>query len=84
MHSLMKYKAKLCFNDITVEFLRGYERYMLHSNKSLTTIGIHLRTLRAIVNEAIVNKIIPADMYPFGLERKKKYEIPTSRNKKST
>lgn len=80
MHSLMKYKAKLCFNDITVEFLRGYERYMLHSNKSLTTIGIHLRTLRAIVNEAIVNKIIPADMYPFGLERKKKYEIPTSRN----
>ena len=53
---------------------------MLHSNKSLTTIGIHLRTLRAIVNEAIVNKIIPADMYPFGLERKKKYEIPTSRN----
>lgn len=49
--------------------------------KSLNTVGIYLRDLRAIFNKAINEKIVDKEMYPFGL---RKYEIPaTSKTKKA-
>jgi integrase len=47
---------------------------------SLATTGIYLRNLRAIMNEAIENKIIPKEAYPFG-KSKKLYTIPKKGNK---
>lgn len=64
------------FDDITVEWLKAYERFMLRSN-SPTTIGMYLRCLRVVFNKAIRDGIVTRDQYPFG---KGKYEIPTSRN----
>ncbi|HOF20618.1 MAG TPA: site-specific integrase [Bacteroidales bacterium] len=64
------------FDDITVEWLKAYERYMSRSN-STTTIGMYLRCLRVVFNKAIRDGIVTRDQYPFG---KGKYEIPTSRN----
>jgi integrase len=69
----------LRFEDITVSWLNGYEKHMLTQGKSYTTIGIYLRNLRAIFNEAIDAGIIDATLYPFG---KRKYEIPTSVGRK--
>jgi integrase/recombinase XerD len=47
---------------------------------SRTTIGIYLRPLRAIFNEAIEEGIIKREKYyPFG---KRRYRIPTSKNTK--
>jgi integrase/recombinase XerD len=66
------------FNDISVEWLKAYERHMLRKN-SPTTIGMYLRCLRTVFNRAIRDGIITRDQYPFG---KGKYEIPTSRNLK--
>ncbi|RHR64368.1 site-specific integrase [Alistipes sp. AF17-16] len=77
--SLMKYKNRLNFSDVTVNFLKGYERFMLQQNRSTTTIAMYMRYLRAIVNEAIADEIMSADQYPFGSARKRKYEIPETK-----
>ncbi len=44
---------------------------------SLTTVGIYLRHLRAVVNDAIENGILARDAYPFGHNR---YVIPAGQN----
>jgi len=67
-------KKTLLLNDITPQWLRNYEHYMLDDKKrSPTTVGFYLRPLRAIFNTAIEDKIISKDFYPFG---KRKYTIP--------
>lgn len=77
LSDLLKYSNKLSFKDITPNFLKGYEQYALSKKTSKTTIAIYLRNLRGILNEAIQDKIINADNYPFS---KKGYTIPTGNN----
>jgi len=70
---------KLLFREITPVWLQQYENFMIEKGKSPTTIGIYLRPLRALLNDAIANNIISGDIYPFG---RRKYEIPHSNNTK--
>lgn len=70
---------KLSFNEITVDWLKGYEKFMISKGKSFTTIGIYTRTLRAIFNIAIEENDINKDIYPFG---KNKYKIPRTKKVK--
>ena len=71
---------KLTFLDITTDWLKGYEFYMTEINgKSLTTVSMYLRTLRALFNAAIDAKDIEKELYPFG---KRKYQMPASKNVK--
>lgn len=70
---------KLSFSDITPDFLEDYEDYMLGLGKSITTVGIYLRPLRAIFNTAISDNDIHPDIYPFG---KRKYQIPQGKKVK--
>ena len=73
--SLESFKKDVSFADIDVNFLKRYERWMLDNGRSVTTIGIYLRNLRALFN----SKEIDPKLYPFG---DGKYEIPTARNVK--
>jgi integrase/recombinase XerD len=76
--SLSNYSNEnLEFEDITVDYLEGYERWMMQNNKSITTVGIFLRCLRRVFNIALKKKIISSESYPFGEE---KYVIPASNN----
>lgn len=78
LNSLKTFKPKLNLKDISVDFLKAYERWLLDNNKSISTVGIYLRPLRAVINEAISEGIISHETnYPFG---KRKYQIPASRN----
>ena len=70
---------KLSFNEITVDWLKEYEAYMIKKGKSYTTVGIYTRTLRVVFNNAIENNDIVADIYPFG---KNKYKIPRTKKVK--
>lgn len=74
-NSLEAFKKDLTFAEINKDFLQKYENWMLKNGKSKTTVGIYLRTLRAIYNLQNIDK----SLYPFG-EAKNKYSIPTSRN----
>ncbi len=77
MNSLKQFKPKLLFRDITVELLQQYESWMISKERSITTVGIYLRTLRAVLNQAIEDGEFPRDLYPF---KKRRYQIPASRN----
>lgn len=80
MKSLQKFKPKLSFAEITPKFLERYEANMVSQGKSLTTVGINLRSLRAIYNIAILEGVISKEHYPFGPKKYRKYEIPIGRN----
>jgi len=74
-NSLYQFNKNLTFADLTPNELKKYELWMIKNNKSLTTIGIYLRSLRTIYNLQNIDK----SLYPFG-EAKNKYSIPHSRN----
>lgn len=44
--------------------------------KKLTTVGVYLRALRAVFNSAIDEGEIDKELYPFGSDKKGKYQIP--------
>lgn len=93
LHSLQAFhnRAILPFSEVTVDFLKAYEGWMLKPRmrqngsrstvraNSVTTVGMYLRTLRAIINQAISLGDLSADVYPFG---KRGYQIPASQNTK--
>lgn len=76
-NSLAGYKTRLNFRQITVQFLKDYESQMKAEGKTVSTIGIYLRHLRAIYNRAIENEIVDQKFYPFG---KNRYQIKAPRN----
>ena len=78
--SLKKFNGDVAFTVITAFYLLEYERWLLIQGFSKSTIGIYLRPLRAVFNEAIEDGIIKREKcYPFG---KRKYRIPSSKNVK--
>ncbi|PQA60142.1 tyrosine-type recombinase/integrase [Siphonobacter curvatus] len=79
------------FKHITPLFLEMYEAWMLRFGKapkkkgekpqpaSISTVGIYVRQLRTMFNEAVQAKLISIDLYPFG---KKGYTVPAAVNVK--
>jgi integrase/recombinase XerD len=79
--SLKKYKLKLSFIEITVDFLKNYEKWLIDAGKSISTVGIYLRPLRSVINHAISDGTLSKDFnYPFGSKSKNKFQIPKTRN----
>ncbi len=66
---------QLTLLDIDKDWLMEFESYMKNTGNSITTIGIYLRSLRAVFNKAIEEGEIEKELYPFG---KRKYQIPSS------
>lgn len=78
-NSILGFRRNLKFYDITPDFLRQYKKQMEAEGKSAATIGIYLRYLRALFNEAIEAKTVNPEAYPFG-KGKNLFQIPTKRN----
>lgn len=79
-NAIRSFNPKLTIYDVDVKFLKDFHIALLNGGKSLTTIGIYLRSLRAIYNFAITKGIIKRDEdYPFV---RGKYIIPSSTNVK--
>lgn len=78
--SIEKFKGdNIQISSITADWLKSYEKHMLGKSNSYTTIGMHSRAIRTIMNEAKKVGLIKANQYPFG---KGQYEIPTSESRK--
>lgn len=73
--------SNIQFTDINVDWLNRYEKSMLKDNKSYTTIGMYLRALRTLLNDAKRSGIIKEHQYPFG-KAEDKYTIPTGSGRK--
>ena len=69
-------QKKLPFQVVTPDFLLKFEKWMLDTAKikSKNTVGIYMRNIRTLYNEAIDLELIHNKYYPFG---KKKYQIPS-------
>ncbi len=80
--SLSSFSPETRFSDITPSFLTRYEEWMISNGNSITTIGIYLRSLRTLFNNAISQKEILPALYPFrrSVHEKGKYQIPQSNN----
>jgi len=81
-NSLLKFlkknrKSSLTFIDVSVEFLKKYEKWMLDNGNSTTTISIYIRSLRTMINLGIDKGLLERQYYPFG---KRKYVIPSAKN----
>lgn len=81
-NSLTSFSKSLAWNDLTPDFLEEYEAYMRSEGKSQNTIGIYLRSLRAVINYGIANGLFAKEYYPFGRKSHGKYQIPAAQNKK--
>ncbi|WP_317342131.1 site-specific integrase [Alistipes dispar] len=67
------------FEAVTPSWLGRYSAFLLSEGKTQTTVAIHLRHLRAILNEARQQGIIRDAQYPFGRGR---YEIQEGAGRK--
>jgi integrase/recombinase XerD len=76
-NSLKRFRGNVPFRDITPTYLTEYEYWQTDRGRTLTTVGIRLRALRTMFNEAIHEGLVNGKDYPFG---KRKYVIPTGRN----
>lgn len=71
--------AHIPFDAITVSWLVRYAAFLQSEGKKQTTIAIHLRHLRAILNEARRQGIVKEAQYPFGRGR---FEIQEGEGRK--
>lgn len=70
---------RISIDAVSAEWLRKYEKFLHTENKSQTTIGIHMRHIRAILNDALRAGAIKEAQYPFG---RGKYEIQAGEGRK--
>ena len=57
--------SDLSFNQLTYKVVKEFEEDLLEKGRKRNTISIHLRTLRAIYNQAIKDGIAQESLYPF-------------------
>lgn len=71
-NSLLKFNQHLniYFSDIDITWLKSYELWLRKGELKDNTIGIRFRTLRAVYNLAIEEKILKVEHYPF-----KRYKV---------
>ncbi len=62
-------------HDITVKWLDNFERDYLKNGGAISSVGTHLRPLRAIYNKALLDNNISPEISPFGYG---KFVIPSS------
>jgi integrase len=71
------HKADIDFKDITVSFLRDFERHLRLVNKSkVNTCRIYLNNIRAVFYHAVDNDIVKGDITPF-----RKFKIEQEKTK---
>ena len=67
----------LYFEDITVQWLRTFERFLIDRKLAVNTIAIELRNIRAVFNNAIDEEKVSLSSYPF-----RKFSIKTEETAK--
>lgn len=59
------YRPGSAFQEITYEWIIGFEHFLRKRKLSINTIAKHLRQLRTLVNEAIRHGLLPLSTNPF-------------------
>lgn len=70
-------KKDLRFEEINVPFLKKMERWHTGRGNSLNGLAVYLRSIRLLYNNAINDKLVDEEYYPFS-----KYKIKTVKTRK--
>jgi len=68
-NTFLKFKAGLCVEEVTMQFLNSFENWYnnSHSTSLNSSASIHLRNLRTVLNWLNANEKLPSGYkYPFG------------------
>jgi len=78
---IRKFRPNALITDVNFRFLESFEYWLRNERKSKdTTISVKMRNLQRVINQAIEDKLIKRDDYPFG---EKKYSINKRLNHKT-
>ena len=69
----------ITFDMVSIDWLKRYEKFLLDKGCKRSTIGMYMRGIRTIMNEARKAGVIKETQYPFG---KDKYEIQLGEGRK--
>ena len=67
---LVQFRSRMTFDDLTFDFLYGFERYLLTRHYHWNTIAKHMKHIKKYVNLAINKDLMELQKYPF-----RKYKI---------
>lgn len=67
---LAQYRSRMTFDDLTFDFLCGFEHYLLTRHYHWNTIAKHMKHIKKYVNLAINKDLMELQKYPF-----RKYRI---------
>jgi len=83
LKSLQQYdssnKLDIYFHEIDVTWLKNYEIWSKKKGLKNNTIGLKLRTLRVIYNQAIEDGYVKAELYPFKKYKVSKLSVATAK-----
>lgn len=68
--------ADITWTEITAEWLKKAQKKFTEAGRELSSWSFHVRCLRHVYRNAIRDKNVPAELYPFGIG---KYTVPTSK-----
>ncbi len=74
-----KGRLNFLFNDIDVEWLAKYEKWLRSKGNKETTMSLLFRTLRSAYNKAIADKCTTKSNYPFDEFKISKFDVSTSK-----
>ena len=69
LNCILRFKPDAKLEDVTIQFLEDFEVWYnnAHKTKSNSSVGIHLRNLRAVINKVKDDEALPFGFkYPFG------------------
>ena len=72
-------KLDFYFNEITLQWLNSYERWLRNNQCKETSMSVFFRTLRSAFNKAIMNKNVKEEAYPFKEFKISKFDTATEK-----
>ncbi len=74
-------KNSLAFNDIDYNFLTNFETYLFNRGCNEGGVSAYMRTLRAVINQAIKSGFMRPKDYPFSTPQKNGYSVSKLKSK---
>lgn len=67
LRRLTKYRKARSFSfaEMDDDFIKDFEAFLRNNGNKTNTVGLHMRNLRSIYNQAIKKKLAKAESYPF-------------------
>ncbi len=80
LRSIQRFASRpVSLEEVTVPWLQRYTKFLRADHKSVTTVSMYLRAIRAILNQARKTGLLRDTHYPFG---KGKFEIQEGEGRK--